>query len=266
MSYDTPQQRYAKLLTSSSVISPSAAAANVLAFIRLAPSKLVMSGESNRAGRHFHGGKIILCGIFQVRLVETNEADISIAKREILLAGLTAFFLAAGFMLGGEASRMIALVFAIGINFFSYWNSYKLVLRMYGAKPVSASNAPQLHKIVTGLCQRSGMPIPSLYIIENDQPNAFATGRDPENAALAATTGLLRHLNDPEITGVMAHELAHVKNRDTLIMTVTATIAGALPMLANRALFFGGNQRSNPLGMVGTILIMILAPLAAMLV
>ncbi len=169
-------------------------------------------------------------------------------------------------MLGGEASRMIALVFAVGINFFSYWNSYKLVLRMYGAKPVSASNAPQLNKIVTGLCQRSGMPIPSLYIIENDQPNAFATGRDPENAALAAAGGLLRTLNDPKITGVMAHELAHVKNRDTLIMTVTAIIAGALSMLANFALFFGGNQRSNSLGMVGTILIMILAPLAAMLV
>jgi len=208
----------------------------------------------------------LLSGIFQVRPLGTNEADMSIAKTGILLAGLTALFLAAGFMLGGEAGMMIALVFAVGINFFSYWNSDKLVLRMHGAKPVSASNAPQLHKIVTGLCQRSGMPMPSLYIIENDQPNAFATGRNPENAALAATTGLLRHLNDQEITGVMAHELAHVKNRDTLIMTVTATIAGALSMLANFALFFGGNQRNNPLGMVGTILIMILAPLAAMVV
>ena len=190
----------------------------------------------------------------------------SIAKTGILLAGLTALFLAAGFMLGGEAGMMIALIFAIGMNFFSYWNSDKLVLRMHGAKPVNASNAPQLHNIVTGLCQRSGMPMPSLYIIENDQPNAFATGRNPANAALAATTGLLRHLNDQEITGVMAHELAHVRNRDTLIMTVTATIAGALSMLANFALFFGGNQRNNPLGMVGTILIMIFAPLAAMLV
>ena len=190
----------------------------------------------------------------------------SIAKTGILLAGLTALFLAAGFMLGGESGMIIALIFALGLNFFSYWNSDKLVLRMHGAKPVSASNAPQLHEIVMSLCQRSGMPMPALYIIENDQPNAFATGRNPDNAALAATTGLLRLLNNNEITGVMAHELAHVKNRDTLIMTVTATIAGALSMLANFALFFGGNQRNNPMGIIGTILIMILAPLAAMLV
>jgi heat shock protein HtpX len=141
-----------------------------------------------------------------------------------------------------------------------------MVLRMYGARQVDASSAPGYYGIVERLANRAQLPMPKVYLIDNPQPNAFATGRNPENAAVAATTGLLQILTQDEIAGVMAHELAHVKNRDTLIMTVTATIAGAVSMLANFALFFGGNRENNPLGFVGTILIMILAPLAAMLV
>ncbi len=183
----------------------------------------------------------------------------------LLLAGLTALFLAAGYLLGGQAGMAVALVIALAMNVFSYWNSDKLVLKMYGAREVDARVAPSLYGIVEQLAHRAELPMPRVYIIENPQPNAFATGRNPENAAVAATTGLLQILDHDEFAGVMAHELAHVKNRDTLIMTVTATIAGALGMLANFALFFGGN-RNNPLGFVGTILVMILAPVAAMLV
>jgi heat shock protein HtpX len=183
----------------------------------------------------------------------------------LLLAGLTALFLGAGYLLGGETGMAIALVIALAMNAFSYWNSDKLVLKMYGAREVDARVAPSLYGIVEQLAHRGGLPMPRVYIIENPQPNAFATGRNPENAAVAATTGLLQILDHDEFAGVMAHELAHIKNRDTLIMTVTATIAGALGMLANFALFFGGN-RNNPLGFVGTILVMILAPVAAMLV
>ncbi len=183
----------------------------------------------------------------------------------LLLAGLTAFFLVVGYMIGGPGGAMIAFVIALGMNAFSYWNADKIVLRMYHAQPVDARTAPDLHRIVGDLARRADMPMPKVYLIQSDQPNAFATGRNPENAAVAATTGLLRILNREEIAAVMAHELAHVKNRDTLIMTVAATIAGAIGMLANFALFFGGN-RNNPLGIVGAIAMMILAPFAAMLV
>lgn len=186
-------------------------------------------------------------------------------KTGILLAGMTALFMGAGFMLAGEGGMMIALVIAIGMNVFAYWNSDSLVLRMYKAREVTAKSAPGFYGIVAQLAQRAALPMPKVYIIDNPQPNAFATGRNPENAAVAATTGLLELLNHEEIAGVMAHELAHVKNRDTLIMTITATIAGALSMLANFALFFG-NNRNNPLGIIGTIAVMILAPIAAMLV
>ena len=187
-------------------------------------------------------------------------------RTAILLAGLTGLFLAVGFLLGGEAGMVIAFLFALGMNAFAYWNSDKAVLRMYGAREVDARSEPGYYGIVAQLADRAGLPMPRVYIIDNDQPNAFATGRDPEHAAVAATTGLLRMMSHEQIAGVMAHELAHVKNRDTLIMTITATIAGAVSMLANFALFFGGNSRNNPLGLVGTILIMILAPMAAMLV
>jgi len=178
---------------------------------------------------------------------------------------MTGLFLAIGYMLGGEGGMILALLFALGMNAFAYWNADKMVLRMYGAHEVDDSSAASYYRIVRQLADRANMPMPKVYIIENDQPNAFATGRNPENAAVAATTGLLRILSHEEIAGVMAHELAHVRNRDTLIMTITATIAGAISMLANFALFFGGS-RNNPLGIVGAILIMILAPIAAALV
>ena len=187
------------------------------------------------------------------------------ARTALLLAGMTGLFLAAGFMLGGEGGMLLALVVACGMNLFAYWNSDKMVLRMYGAQQVDERSAPQLYRLVEQLARRAELPMPKVFIMENDQPNAFATGRNPENASVAATTGLLRNLNQEEIAGVMAHELAHVKNRDTLIMTITATIAGALSMLANFAMFFGGN-RDNPMGFIGVLLVAILAPVGAMIV
>ena len=188
-------------------------------------------------------------------------------RTSILLAAMTGLFLAIGFMLGGEARHgIIPFIIALGMNAFAYWNADKMALRMYGAREVDEQSAPSYYRLVAQLADRAEMPMPKVYVIENDQPNAFATGRNPENAAVAATTGLLRTLSHEEIAGVMAHELAHVRNRDTLIMTITATIAGAISILATFAMFFGGNSRNNPLGMVGTILIMILAPIAAALV
>jgi len=188
-------------------------------------------------------------------------------RTAILLAGLTALFMGAGFMLGGEVGIAIALLFAIATNAWAYWSSDKMVLKMYGARAVSRANQPEFYDMVAALANQASLPMPKVYVIDEDQPNAFATGRNPENAAVAATTGLLRLLDTNEVAGVMAHELAHVKNHDTLIMTITATIAGALSMLASFAMFFGGgNNRNNPLGIVGVILVMILAPLAAMMV
>lgn len=186
-------------------------------------------------------------------------------KTGLLLAAMTGLFGAVGFLLGGEAGMLIALAVAAAMNLFAYWNSDRMVLSMYGAREVDARTAPEFHNMIAGLAQRAGLPMPRVYVIDNDQPNAFATGRNPENAAVAATTGLLHSLSHEEIAGVMAHELAHIKNRDTLIMTITATLAGAIGMLANFALFFG-NNRNNPLGIIGSIAIMILAPVAAMLV
>ena len=189
-------------------------------------------------------------------------------KTGMLLAGMTALFMGIGFMFGGEGGIVIALAIAVAMNAFAYWNSDKMVLRMYGAREVDARSAPTYYNIVARLAANAGLPMPKVYIIEDAQPNAFATGRDPEHAAVAATTGLLEHLSQEEITGVMAHELAHVKNRDTLIMTITATLAGALSMLANFAMFFGGSRdrEGGGIGMIGTIALMIFAPLAAMLV
>ena len=186
-------------------------------------------------------------------------------KTAILLAAMTGLFLGIGYMLGGTGGMMLAFIIALVMNFYAYWNSDKLVLKMHRAREVDDASAPGLVRMVRSLADRAELPMPRVYLIENDQPNAFATGRNPENAAVAATSGLLQMLTREEIEGVMAHELAHVKNRDTLIMTLTATIAGAISMIANFALFFGGN-RNNPLGFVGTILLMILAPMAAGLV
>lgn len=187
-------------------------------------------------------------------------------KTGILLAGMTALFLAVGFAIGGEGGLVIALLVALATNIFAYWNSDKMVLRMYGAREVDAGSAPRLYGTVQQLARRADLPMPKVYIMDNPQPNAFATGRNPENAAVAATTGLLQSLSHEEVTGVMAHELAHVKNRDTLIMTITATLAGALSMLATFAMFFGGRSRNSPLGPIGVLLLAILAPMAAMLV
>ena len=187
----------------------------------------------------------------------------------MLLAALTAIFAVAGFLIGGTGGMVIALALAGAMNLFSYWNADRIVLRMYGAVEVDATHPDALVRNYVAdtlaLADGAGLPRPKVYVMETDQPNAFATGRNPQNAAVAATTGLLRLLDRREIRGVMAHELAHVKNRDTLTMTITATIAGAISGLANIAFFFGGD-RDRPAGMVGTILIAILAPIAAALV
>jgi len=184
----------------------------------------------------------------------------------VLLAALTALFMGVGFLLGGEVGMIIALVIAAGMNLFAWWGSDSMVLRIYRAQPVGKGHA--LYGIVETLARNAGLPVPKVHIIENDQPNAFATGRNPQNASVAATTGLLRTLTATEVSGVMAHELAHVRNRDTLIMTITATIAGAIGMLASMgkfALLFGG-RRNNPLNVVGILVAAILAPMAALLV
>ena len=187
-------------------------------------------------------------------------------KTAILLAGMTALFMGVGYLIGGEGGMFIALLFAAGINVFSYWNSDKLVLSMHGAHEVDESTASDLYALVRELAARAELPMPRVYLMDNPQPNAFATGRNPENAAVAVTTGLLNTLSREEVAGVIAHELAHVKNRDTLIMTITATIAGAISMLAQFGMFFGGNRNNNSFGIIGTILMVVLAPLAAMIV
>lgn len=191
----------------------------------------------------------------------------NLMKTAILMAAITALFMAIGSLLGGRAGMMLALVIALGMNFFSYWFSDKLVLRMYNAREVDAGSAPQFYGMVQDLAQRAGLPMPRVYLIDEAAPNAFATGRNPQHAAVAATTGILRVLSERELRGVMAHELAHVRHRDILISTVSATMAGAISMLANFAMFFGGRdsegRSTNPI--VG-LLVMLLAPLAASLI
>jgi heat shock protein HtpX len=191
----------------------------------------------------------------------------NILRTAMLLAFMTALFMAVGYLIGGGGGMMIAFLIAAGMNLFSYWNADKMVLRMHHAVEVDERNAPEYYGIVRDLSARAGLPMPKTYLIENPQPNAFATGRNPENAAVAATTGLLERLSYEEVAGVMAHELAHVQNRDTLTMTITATLAGAISMLGNFAFFFGGNRdNNNPLGIVGVLVAMIVAPLAAAIV
>jgi heat shock protein HtpX len=190
----------------------------------------------------------------------------NIVRTGLLMAALTALFLLVGFLIGGQAGMMIALLFATGTNLFAYWNSDKALLHMYGARQVDEATSPDLVHTVQELAVQADLPMPKVYIVDNDQPNAFATGRNPEHAAVCVTTGLLRRVTGEELAGVLSHELGHVRNRDTLTMTIVATIAGAVSMLANFAFFFGGNDRRNPLGFVGVILIAILAPIAAMVV
>ena len=189
------------------------------------------------------------------------------ARTALLLAAMTALFLAVGYMLAGEGGALIAFVLALAMNGWAYWNSDKMVLRMHRARPVTRASAPELVGLVEQLARRADLPMPAVYLLETNQPNAFATGRNPENSAVAVTRGLIQSCDSEELAGVIAHELAHIKNRDTLIMTITATLAGAIGFLSQFAFFFGmGRDSRNPLGLVGTLLIMILAPLAAMLV
>ena len=191
----------------------------------------------------------------------------NLMKTAILMAAITALFMAIGSLIGGRTGMMVALVVAVGMNFFSYWFSDKLVLKMYNAQEVDETSAPQFYRMVRELAQRAQLPMPKVYLINEDAPNAFATGRNPEHAAVAATTGILRVLSERELRGVMAHELAHVRHRDILISTVSATMAGAISMLANFAMLFGGRDSEgrshNPI--VG-LLVMFLAPIAASLI
>ena len=166
-------------------------------------------------------------------------------KTAMLLAGLTALFMGVGYLIGGGTGAVLALIVAAAMNIFTYWNSDKMVLSMNGAQEVDARAAPDLYNLVRELAQRAQLPMPKVYLMDNPQPNAFATGRNPENAAVAVTTGLLERLTREEVAGVVAHELAHIKNHDTLIMTITATIAGAISMLAQFGMFFGGNRDNN---------------------
>ena len=185
-------------------------------------------------------------------------------RTTILLAALTALFMAVGYLIGGGGGAVIALLIAAATNLFSYWNADKLVLSMHDAQEVDERSAPEFVAIVRELAQRAGLPMPRVYLMDSPQPNAFATGRNPRHAAVCATTGLLNTLSRDEVAAVIGHELGHVRNHDTLTMTITATIAGAISMLAQLGMFFGG--RRNNLGVVGSLLMLVLAPIAAMIV
>lgn len=193
----------------------------------------------------------------------------NLLRTGVLLAALTALFGAVGYWVGGERGMLFALLLAGVMNFVSYWAADSVVLRLYDAHEVDAAEAPSLVALVQDLAARAGLPMPRVYLIESAQPNAFATGRDPAHAAVAVTTGLLDALPQQEVAGVLAHELAHVRNRDTLTMTITATLAGAIGMLANFLFFLAPgrtNERNHPLGAIGSLVILLLAPLAATLV
>jgi heat shock protein HtpX len=196
---------------------------------------------------------------------------INALKTTLLLGLMTGLFIAIGGLLGGRSGMILAFGMALVMNFISYWFSDKIVLKMYGAQPLSEAEAPMVHRIVRNLATKAGIPMPPLYLIPSPQPNAFATGRSPRHAAVAVTEGILRIMNEAELEGVLAHELSHVLNRDVLVSTVAATIAGAIGMLANMAqwsMFLGGSRDdegrgSNPIALIATI---IFAPLAAMLI
>ena len=188
-------------------------------------------------------------------------------RTAMLLAFLTALFMGVGYLVGGTSGMLIAFVIAAGMNVFSWWNSGNMVLSAYDAQEIDEGNAPEFFGIIRDLSARANLPMPKVYLINSDQPNAFATGRSPQNAAVAASTGLLQRLTPEEVSGVMAHELAHIENRDTLTMTITATIAGAISMLGNFAFIFGGSRDNrHPFGFIGVLVAMIVAPFAAMLV
>jgi heat shock protein HtpX len=198
----------------------------------------------------------------------------NLIKTGVLLAALTCLVVLIGGAVGGQQGMLIAFVLAIAMNFGSYWFSDRIVLSMYGAQPITESQAPELHRMVRGLTTKAGLPMPKLYVIPGDTPNAFATGRNPQHAAVAVTEGIMRVLDDDELEGVLAHELSHVKNRDTLTMTIAATLAGVITYLAHMAQWaamFGGGRRddeegSHGGGVIGAIMMAILAPIAAMLI
>ena len=190
-------------------------------------------------------------------------------RTAVLLAGLTTLFVAIGYALGGRQGMVLAFLFACATNLWTWWNSDRVVLSMHNAEPIAPESAPRLFRMVEALAARAGIPMPALYVIHEDQPNAFATGRDPSHAAVAVNTGLLDLMDEEEVAGVVAHELSHIRNRDTLIMTVTATLAGAIGMLAQFGFLFGGRDeegRRSPFGPLGAVLLMVVGPIAAMLV
>ncbi len=189
-------------------------------------------------------------------------------RTTVLLAALTALFMAVGYFIGGTTGMVVAFGVALVTNIIGYWNSDQLVLRMQNAVPIAHSQAPELFDMVDILAKRAGIPTPAVYLIQTDQPNAFATGRNPQNAAVAVSSGLLQHLQTHEIAAVIAHELGHIRNHDTLTMTITATFAGAISMLAQFGMFFGGrnNNRDSGFGGIGALLMVFLAPMAAMVV
>jgi heat shock protein HtpX len=195
------------------------------------------------------------------------ESMFNLLKTAVLMAAITALFMAIGALIGGRAGMMLALALALAMNFFSYWFSDKLVLRMYNAQEVDEATAPQFYRLVRDLAQRAQLPMPRVYLIQQEAPNAFATGRNPQHAAVAATTGILGALSERELRGVMAHELAHVRHRDILISTISATMAGAISMLANFAMFFGGrDEEGRPTNPIVGLLVALLAPIAASLI
>ncbi|MCD7058304.1 zinc metalloprotease HtpX [Pelagibacterium xiamenense] len=187
-------------------------------------------------------------------------------RTTILIAGMTALFMGVGYLVGGTGGMGIAFVVALGMNAFAYWNSDKMVLSMQGARELDPRSAPQLYDLTARLAENAGIPMPRLYLMDSAQPNAFATGRSPDKGVVAITRGLVQNLSMDEVGAVIAHELAHIKNRDSLTMTITATLAGAISMLAQFGLFFGGRNNDSPVGFIGTIAMVILAPIAAMLV
>ncbi len=186
-------------------------------------------------------------------------------KTMLLLAALTALLMVVGYALGGQQGTVLAFVFAAGTNLFAWWKSDTMVLKMHKARPIGPRESPELYAMTEELSRNAGIPVPALYLIDKDQPNAFATGRNPENSAVAVTSGLVQLLSREELAGVIAHELAHIRNRDTLIMTVSATVSGAISMIAQFGLFFGGS-RDRPMGALGTLAMAILAPLAALVI
>jgi len=188
-------------------------------------------------------------------------------KTSVLMAAIVALFMVIGGMIGGKSGMLMALLFGGGMNVWAWWNSDQMVLRMYNAQEVDAQSAPEFYGLVAELAQRAGLPMPRVYVIHEEQPNAFATGRDPQHAAVAATAGIMRMLDYRELRGVMAHELAHVQHRDTLLSTVSATMAGAISALANFAMWFGGrDENGEPVGLLPRLAVGLLAPLAASLI